>query len=82
MPDVPFEVVVLSRDNEEIQPVEVNQDPPPTDEKSRSACILLDSSPSKKEAPGVVPNLLEHGSRGGAGGGAGCCHRFLLGKGV
>ena len=59
MPDVPAEVVFLSSDDKEIHPAEVNQDPPPTDERSGSACSLLDSSPSKKEAPEVASNLPE-----------------------
>ena len=38
---------------------EVSQDPPPTDERSGSACSPLDSAPSEKEAPEVTTNLLE-----------------------
>ena len=57
IPDVPVEVIFLSSDDNEIHLAEVNQDPPPTDERSRSACSLLDSAPSKKEATKVAPNL-------------------------
>ena len=59
LPDVPFKVIFLSSDEKEIHPAKVNQDPPPTDERSGSACSLLDSAPSKKEATKVAPNLPE-----------------------
>ena len=59
MPDVPVEVVFLSSDDKEIHPAEAYQDPPPTDERSRSACSLLDYYPSKKEDLEVAPNLPE-----------------------
>ena len=54
--DVPVEIIVLSSDDEENQPEEVNQDPPPGDERSGSDCILLDSFPSGEDAQEAVPN--------------------------